>query len=330
MDPKMKLPESSMLLRLPLEIRRKIYKSSILNSRNPSAETIYLTRLPDDWKDPPSPLLLVNGQVHDEVTEMLEIYPTTLRVTHQGAHFDGLAETCFIADRRSRVYSEMAHLQIDIWPPHPDRPIDMLDILKHLRTLRTKLRAVPPLKQVSFVFRDNEMATWTLGGKSINLLNPPSIFFGGTGQDDVTVIMDLFTRVSAAKARFHMPHGLTPGETTEDVRHFLSATDAMMMGRLPIDEDRYNEEDEEQAEYQEGADSDCEWILGHQGAEIARDKLEAMTGWRRLTWFEWGDFIKIWSPKFELLYDERFKKEYEWRKHYVDDDIDSDYYRSFG
>ena len=316
-----------MLLCLPLEIRRKIYGFCLLNSPSPSTETIYLSRLPDDWKDPPSPLLLVNGQIHDEVIEFVQTCPTTLRVTHQGSHFDSLAETSFIAQPRSREYSEISRLRIDIWPPHPDRPVDMVHIWRHLRQLRTKLRDTPLLKQVSFFFRDNEMSTWTLDGKPLDLLK--SKFLPGTGVDDVTTIMDLFTRVRVAKATFHMPRGLAPGKTRESVRHFLQATNAMMMGRIPIDEDVYNDEDKEDASYQDWVEEDCEVDLEIKGADIARDKLDDMTNNGRglFSYDEWDEFIKIWSPRLELLYRPGFEDEDDWMQYYVREPLcESDYY----
>ena len=320
-DPNLKPPESSMLLRLPLEIRRKIYGFSLLNSRNPSTETIYLSRLPSGWRDPPSPLLSVNGQVRDEVIELVQICPTTLRVTHQGSHYDSLAETCFVAQRRSRAFDKTAHLRIDIWPPHPDRPVDMIDIWRHLRKLRKRLRAVRLLKQISFVFRDNEMATWTLDGEPLNLLAPswPAGSFPGMGGDDITNIMDLFTRVSAVKATFHMPHGLAPGKETEEVHGFLRANNDMMMGRIPIDEDVYKEEDGEQTKYQNYVEDRCRTGLEAKGTRIARKKLDAMTndGRLRLTHSEWEDFISIWSPNFWLLRFYGFKNYDALKKHYI-------------
>ena len=327
-DPKAKPSESSILLRLPLEIRREIYGYSLFNSQSPSAESIYLSRLPINWRDASSPLLLVNGQVRDEVIELVQTYPITLRITHQGPHFDGLAETCFIAQRRSRDYSTISHLVIEIWPPHPDRPVDMFHIWRHLRQLRTELRDMPLLKEVSFFFRDNEMSTWTLDGKPLDVLRAESNCFLGMGVDDVTTIMDLFARVRVAKATFHMPHGLAPGKTTESVRHFIQATNAMMMGRIPIDEDVYNDEDEEDADYQDYFDEDCELNLSVAGAKIARDKLDAIRKRRRFfCYYEWHEFIEMWSPRFELLYHRACVSMDDWMEYYVKEpECESDWY----
>lgn len=154
-----------------------IYGFSLLNSRNPSAKSIYFSQPAINYRDLPSPLLQVNSQVRDEVIELIQTYPITLRVTHHGLHFDGLAETCFIAQRRPRDYSTVSHLVIEIWPPHLDRPVDMIHIWRHLRQLRNQLRHMSLLKQVSFFFRDNEISTWMLDGKPLNVLKSRSKFF---------------------------------------------------------------------------------------------------------------------------------------------------------
>ena len=123
------------------------------------------------------------------------------------------------------------------------------------------------------------MATWTLDGELINLLN--SCFFiehfAGTGYDDVTSIMDLFARVRAEKACFHMPRGLKPGETTDCIRGYLRSTNAMMTGRISIDGDVYSEEDEKEAKEQDDLDEECEERLHFKGAKIRNmlDMLDA-------------------------------------------------------
>ena len=317
-----------MFLRLPLEIRRKIYGFSLSNFQSPPAKPIYLSRLPINWRDPSSPLLLVNGQVRNEVIEMVQTYPITLRVTHQGFHFDGLAETCLIAQRRPRDFSAISHLVIEIWPPHPDRPVDMFHTWTHLKQLRTELRDMPLLEQVSFFFRDNEMSTWTIGGKPLNVLRSQTYYaFQGMGSDDVTTIIDLFTRVRVPEATFHMPRGLAPGESTEDVRYFIEDATAMMTGRIPIDEDVYNDEDEEIPGYQESVEEDCQWDLETKGAEIAHKKLDRMTrnGMIKLSHNEFDEFIEIWSPKFECLYPDGLAHMGDWRGKYASEFIcDSD------
>ena len=311
-----KLSESFPLLQLPLELRRRVYRHSIFYSRNPPLEDIYLKRLPDGRRDPPSPLLLVNSQVRAEVLDMVQIWPIGLRVTHQGIRFNSLAETCFIAQRCSRDYGSIPHLVFEIWPPHPDRPTDIIDIWRHLRQLRKELLSVPVLQRVSFAFAVNDMAAWTHNGRALGLLDSggENPLAAENGDNDVTKIMDLFARVrvSTSKPPFYLPRGLTPGnKTTAHVRAWRRLTNAMMMGKIPFDEDTYSEESEKEAGVQDCIDDSREWYLQKKGAEIARDKLDAMTGHGqkpfRLSVREWEKFIAIWAPHFERLWPDEFK-----------------------
>lgn len=315
-DQDLKASEPFPLRQLPLELRRKIYRHNLMATRNPSPKAIYLKKLPDGLRDPPSALLLVNSQVRTEVLDLVQTWPIFLRVTHQGIQFGSVAETCFIAQQCSRDYGSIHHLVVEIWPPHPDRPTDAIDIWRHLRNLRAELRAVPLLQRISFLFADNEMASWTHNGNAIDLLDS-----GGYDTEplawcnDVTYIMDLFARISAASARFYLPHGLKPGETTEHVRTRLRSVNAMIMGRIPIVEETYTEEDEERAVFQDWVDDCRESKLRMKGAEIARDKLDVMTrqGRMQLTQGQWEDFIAVWSPHFESLLFQEFKG----KLHYV-------------
>lgn len=60
--------------------------------------------------------------------------------------------------------------------------------------------------------------------------------------------MDLFARVSAVKASFHILHDSTPGKTADNVRQWARYTSATIMSHVPVDEDTYSEEDEDGAE----------------------------------------------------------------------------------
>ena len=295
-DQTQKVPKSFPLLRLPIELRREIYIRYLFIYRSPTPEVIYLRRNPLPSQDSSSPLLLVSRQVHAEVLDTVKTKPISLRVTHQGIQFDSLAETCFIAQKRSRDYASIPHLFITIWPPHPDRPIDLIAIWRHLRQLRRELRDVPSLQQVDFLFENNEMAGWTDKGNALKLLG-----FGHYADlpfDDLTCIMDLFSRVRAAKAAWCLPFGLRRGETTDCIRDWRNAYQAMMMGRIPVDEDAYSEENEEESSRQDEIDKDTAWDLQWRNNQIARDKLDAMTG--RMSMVEWHHFIELWSPDFEI------------------------------
>ena len=311
-DQNLEVSEPFPLRQLPLELRRHIYAHYLLVTRNLAPEAIYLRKIPDGSRDPPSPLLLVNSQVRAEVLDLVQNWSIFLRVTHQGIQFSSLAETCFIARKCSRDYGSIPRLIVEIWPPHPDRPTDMIDIWRHLRKLRAELRAVPQLQKICFNFDENELASWTHDGKASDLLVPEvdSTNLSERGESDLVDIMDLFARISAPKARFFLPWGLRTDKTTEDVRMRLRIVSAMMQGCIPFDEeDGYSEESKEDAEYQDWLDDYREYKLQMMGAKIAIDKLDVMTrqGRMRLTEEQWEDFITLWSPQFDTLYPRKFK-----------------------
>ena len=318
-DQKAKASESFPLRRLPLELRRKIYEHNLTATRYPSPEATYRTKRLFPPRDHRSPLLQVDGQVRAEVLDLVKIWPIPLRVTHQGIRFSSMAETCFIAQRCSRDYGSIGHLVVEIWPPHPDRPTDAIDIWRHLRKLRAELLAASRLQRISFIFADNKIASWTHNGKPLDLLNSGGDFYiPQPWINDIIIIAELFARISVERtAFFRPPRGLKPGETTEDVRNGLRTVSAMMMGRIPIDEGAYSEENEAEDEvgYQDWLDEDAEARLQRKGAEIARDKLDVMTrhGSWRLSRIEWDFFMEAWWPHFERLTPEGFKGE----QHYV-------------
>ena len=135
------------LLQLPLELRRMIYWRSILVARRPTPEQVHQRNVGAIREDISSPLLGVNKQVRAEVLDVLKKRPFTMRVTSYGAGFDMLGLSCFIAQQRPRSYCDLPHLVIDIWPPHPDRPIEMYYIRCRLREIREELRAASGILQ---------------------------------------------------------------------------------------------------------------------------------------------------------------------------------------
>ena len=299
------------LLQLPLALRHQIFSIS-LHSRKPSAESIYLRREADGSRDKPSPLLFVNKQIRLEVIDLLQRSPITIQVTHQSARFDSLGETCLIAQQRSRSYSEIENFRIEIWPPHPDRPTDIVDIWRHLRKLRKNLLGMSRIKKISISFPNNKMAAWTQNGRVLTLFDPdnqePSI--SERGYNDITEIADLFSRVRAENAHFQPPCGLKRDRTSGRCVGLLREAQSMMMGQIPIDGDTYDDESEGQAEYQDDFELVRETVLQLRGAEIARDKLDRMTnhGFYKMHRREFEDFVERWSPKFNKLYP-AFKEE---------------------
>ena len=139
-----------------------IYYKSILASRCPTPEEVHERNFGAIWEDVPSPLLAVNKQIRDEVFNVLHKDAFTMRVTSYGASFDMLGLSCFIAQQRPKSYSGLPKLIIEIWPPHPDRPIEAYNINRHIRDLRNELRATSVgIASLIIWFRENKIAKWT-------------------------------------------------------------------------------------------------------------------------------------------------------------------------
>ena len=317
-DQNLKASEPFPLLRLPLELRREIYRHHFVETPYPSAEDIYSRKISKVSRPLPSPLLRVTRQVRDEVLDLVQLLPVVLTVTDRGIQFCSWAETCFIAQPRvsspsRRNYGSISHLVVKIWPRHPDRPTDAIDIWRHLRKLRAELCAAPRLQRITLVFTDTNVASWIHNNK------PPSLLCRIGGGDDMTRIMGLFARIRAVRAAFILPGSLRPERCP---RHLLNAqrmVDAMMMGRIPILKGTYSEEEDGDAKFQDWMK---EKVLQRKGAEIARDKLEVMTrqGRMPLTQGDWDHFVRVWSPHFEELWpwdSEAFKR----KQYYVPDRV---------
>lgn len=151
--------QGSPLLRLPLELRSRIYVYACSKSRCPSAEDVYNNSLSAVWKDKPSPLLAVNGQVRDELCEMLRRCPVGLRITGQDMKFDSIGLSCFIAHQHCTFTGNIPALIVQVWAPHPESPIETFNIWKNLRRLRDDLRACEQIRRLDIQFRDNELCS---------------------------------------------------------------------------------------------------------------------------------------------------------------------------
>ena len=150
----------SKFLALSLELRQKVYNEYLTNSSRPNAKEIHENILPSD--NFTLPLLLASKQVSEEVLDcLIRQKQCTYRVTWQGADFDGLALSCIRACKIQRAdYASLPHLRIEVYPPHPDRPSDIVNILRSVIALCEELRPIDRLHHVCIVFIENEIAKW--------------------------------------------------------------------------------------------------------------------------------------------------------------------------
>ena len=282
-----------------------IYKQSILVSRCPTPREIHERNLRVIWEDLPSPLLGVNKQIRDEVFDILQKSDFTMRVTSYGAGFDMLGLSSFITQQRPKSYGGLPKLWIEIWPPHPDRPIDMYYINRHLLKLREELCALTVgIPKMIIQFKESEIAKWTQDGKPRFELE-----LGESDErwSDVAKVLDHFACVtSVAKARVILPPSL------KGFRWYALAACKVMEGKGTFaDELEHSLANDDIAfEYEE--------YYKLITAQKARAKLDRLTqdGLCRMHDEEWFAFTEVW-PHFETLDDwaegGRFKGEYHYR-----------------
>jgi hypothetical protein len=298
----------SPLLRLPLELRRIIYGRSIACSRSPSPQEVHENNLRAIWEDLPSPLLCVNKQVRSEVIDLLQKAGFTVRVTCHGANFDALGLSCFIAQQRPKSYGDLPVLRVEIWPPHPDRPVEMFYIWDHLRKLRDDLRAVARIPKLVVWFKENDIATWCQDGAPRYILTP-------SGEVDplwcdIVQLLDHFACITnVTKAHMRLPPSLTRNEQNDGLRERALCVMETMEGEGTLaDEESY-------ILSLESPERHLEDYLKLQTAQIARNKLNTITynGRYKMSEAKYHNFIKVW-PHFETLteFDEGGAYEGEW------------------
>ena len=149
------------MLALPLELRQQIYEEHFAECSRLD-EGIHENVLPEEYPNFTIPLLLANAQVCDEILDCLRRRKEFVyRITWQKACLDGLAVSCVRARKiRNDDYASIPHLKIEILAPHPDRPSDMMNMLRSIMELCKTLRAIDRLQRISIVFIEDEVASW--------------------------------------------------------------------------------------------------------------------------------------------------------------------------
>lgn len=191
--------EAPPFIRKPVELRLEIYKHALMISRSPRPQDVHENILSDTWKDVPTPLLYVNRQIRAELCDCLKRGCYTVRVTAQDIEFDSFALSCFIAQQRRKDLNGERRLIVEIWPPHPERPVDVYHIWKNVQKLRNNLRAIPHLKELHIIFLENDIATWSHGGKALQLLDSMKQPKEDLRFSDVGLILGLLIRLTNVK-----------------------------------------------------------------------------------------------------------------------------------
>lgn len=205
-----------------------IYWFAIYDCRCPTPQEVHESDFRALWKDVPSPLLGVCKRIRDEVIDMLQKCPLTMRVTCYGAAFDILGLSGFIAQKHAKSYGDLPDLRIEIWPSHPDRPIEMYYIWDHIRKLRDDLRAAPRIPKLGIWFIENRLAKWSLNGKPRRILHDDDTRL----LDDMESILDHFACVNnVTKAYIRLPPSLKHNEGVRRDAAFVIDT---MEGKGPV------------------------------------------------------------------------------------------------
>ncbi len=207
---------SSRFLTLPLELRQQVYEEYFSLCSHPDIEELHEDFLPKEHSNFTLPFLLVNKQVSQEVLDILKRRKQYVyRITWPEAGLDGLARSCIRA-RKIPVndYASIPHLEVEIYPPHPDRPSDLMNILRSIQELCKELRAIDRLQHISIVFIENDVATWSTAGK-------PRMSMGYwqelEDESDIEYVLYLFaTLTSCAKATIRLPESLPPSSLLRD------------------------------------------------------------------------------------------------------------------
>lgn len=206
---------SSRFLTLPLELRQQVYEEYFSLCSHPDIEELHEDILPREHSNFTLPLLLVNKQASQEVLDILNRRKQYVyRITWQEAGLDGLARSCIRA-RKIPVndYASIPHLEVEIYPPHPDRPSDMMNILRSIQELCKELRAIDRLQHISIVFIENDIATWSTAGKPRMSMG----YWQLEEDSDIEYVLYVFaTLTNCTKATIRLPESLPPNSFLRD------------------------------------------------------------------------------------------------------------------
>lgn len=211
--------KDSPLLRLPLELRIWIYNYALTVSRCPSLKDVYSNVLCEVWKDMPSPLLAVNRQIRDEVCNILRRGGLiTLRVTGQGINFDSVGLSSFIACQQCTFTGNIRRFRIEVWAPHPERPVETYYIWRNLRRLRDDLRACKQIRRIDILFKENDRYPWSQDGVLDEWLYTSKQTVVGSGKSAIHHMLSLFRFLTnTSEANIKLPVSILDSDECEEL-----------------------------------------------------------------------------------------------------------------
>ena len=218
------------------------YGHALLDSRFPSTEDVYCNVLSAVWKDRPSTLLAVNGQVRDELCEMLRKFPVTLRITGQDMKFDTLGLSCFIAHQHCTFTGNIPALIVQVWAPTPEHPEETSNVWNSLRRLRDDLaRSCKKIRRLDIQFRDNELYTWSDVGVLGYWLSTSWDLTGPQAYDsDINHMLRLFFSLNnTSKATIKLPASILDYKENESLAKYIKAIEYVMVNVSPTPDAGY-------------------------------------------------------------------------------------------
>ncbi|CAF9925712.1 hypothetical protein IMSHALPRED_006762 [Imshaugia aleurites] len=230
-------------MRLPVEIRLQVYKIYLVDRYSPSPAQIHEGILDqshwailekDHWAQSSAEILRVSKAVNAEVLDLLRHASTfSLRVCWQDATFDRLAMSCFRVRGKRLDYDRIAHLKVEIYPPHHHRPTDMVQIWRHVHKLCSDLQEASRIQHLSIYFMENQYAKWSPDNKPWDSM--ALSYDSDRSPSDVLHILDLFRLlINVTKAQIYLPISLMEDASLQESRQ--DAEEVMMKIKLTDDE----------------------------------------------------------------------------------------------
>ncbi|KAL8950190.1 MAG: hypothetical protein Q9222_003768 [Ikaeria aurantiellina] len=197
-------PQPAAFFRLPLELRRMIYRQALkitTPKRSTLEKHVYFGNIKDLRIHQPCCLPLICRQIQGEVADFLHRAPVFMRITPQGIVLDSHDRAVAFALGMHRDLSTIKCLNVEIWPPGPDRPVDLLYIWYHMRRLRDRLKRSSKVPKINIRFPDNKRAAWTSRCVETDYLPIPQPYrFSGSSFDrsitDIKCILNLLATLS--------------------------------------------------------------------------------------------------------------------------------------
>ena len=225
---------------LPLEIRLQVYRIYLVDRYTLSPTEIHEMVLDSRHRTKSSAeILRVSKTVNGEVRDLLQQEKTIkLRICWQDATLDGFAISCLQSRGvhqdydTTLVYDHIAHLRVEIYPEHEDRPTDMVCVWKYVQSLCLNLQKAPRVPKMSIHFMENEYAEWSIGDQ------PWETFEASYDTDgrpcNILHILSLFRLLkNVEKAQIHLPVSVAEDLSLHEA---AKMTEAAMMRTISLDD----------------------------------------------------------------------------------------------